>query len=530
MSGVRSGKRNLVVFSVLFTFLHLLTTCQYQKPEENSMDVKTQNNTIIPLPVSVEFSGGTFTLTSTTKIMVETGNPEILSIGRFLAGVLAPATGYEIQVLESTGLPQNGHVYLTTLGGDPALGDEGYELSVEQGGVILKAPQPVGLFRGVQTIRQLLPASIEESTTKPGPWEIPAGVIRDYPRYPWRGTMLDVSRHFFNVEDVKRFIDLLAYYKLNVFHMHLTDDQGWRLMINSWPNLAVHGGSTEVGGGAGGYYTQEVYAEIVAYAQSRYITVVPEIDLPGHTNAALSSYPELNCDGEAPALYTGTEVGFSSLCIDKEITYAFLDDVIGELAALTPGPFIHVGGDEAHATSAEDYIKFMDRIQVIVGKYGKRMIGWDEIAKSELLPTSVVQYWRPDQDRLDLKPGVEVIVSPASKAYMDMKYDPSTSLGLDWAGMINVKDGYTWDPAVKLANLTGSAILGVEAPLWSETLETINDVEYMAFPRLPGYAEIGWTPQARRNWDNYRARLASHGPRLSAMGVNYYKSPMVPWP
>jgi hexosaminidase len=322
----------------------------------------------------------------------------------------------------------------------------------------------------------------------------------------------------------------MAYYKLNRFHMHLSDDQGWRLAINSWPNLATYGGSTQVGGGSGGYYTQAEYAEIVAYAQSRYITVIPEIDMPGHTNAALASYAELNCDGKAPPLHTGTEVGFSSLCIDKEITFAFVEDVIREIAALTPGPYLHVGGDETHATSAVDYVQFIDRVQAIVQAHGKQMVGWEEIAQSDLLPSSVAQHWHSDQARTAAQQGAKVIMSPASRTYLDMKYDPSTPLGLNWAGTIDVKEAYTWDPATQVSGVSESDVLGVEAALWSETLQTIEDVEFMAFPRLPGCAEIGWSPETGRNWDEYRIRLAAHGPRLTAMGVNFYRSPLVPWP
>jgi hexosaminidase len=486
-------------------------------------------NNLIPIPELVEMKEGVFSLTSSTSIYVEAGSPEVHAIGRYLVSVAAPATGYELRVLESNERPQNGHFYLTTQDGDPALGDEGYELNVNSEGVVLKAHQPAGLFRGVSTIRQLLPSSIEADSVQPGPWEIPAGIIRDKPRYNWRGSMLDVSRHFFGVDDVKRYIDLLAYYKLNVLHMHLSDDQGWRLMIQSWPNLAHHGGSTQVGGGPGGYYTQGEYADIVAYAQDRYITIVPEIDLPGHTNSALASYPELNCDSQSPELYTGTTVGFSSLCIHKEITYKFLDDVLGELAALTPGPYIHIGGDEAHSTSPEDYLEFAGRIQEIVQTHGKAVVGWDEIAKSELLPTSVVQYWRYGEDQSTIGSGMKVIMSPASKTYIDMKYDPSTALGLEWAGTINVKEAYTWDPATQLGDSSGIEILGVEAPLWTETIETIDDIEFMTFPRLAGYAEIGWSPADHRNWDGYQSRLASHGPRLTAMGVNFYRSPLISW-
>lgn len=484
---------------------------------------------IIPKPVLVKPASGTYTLTAANNIYVEPATPELTAIGQYLADKLKPATGYALQVLPTTGAPANGNIYLTVVDGDLSLGEERYELTITADLVKLVAYRPVGLFRGVQTIRQLLPPSIESSSVQAGPWQMATGTIRDRPRFAWRGVMLDVGRHFFSVADLKRYIDLIAYYKMNIFHLHLTDDQGWRIMINSWPKLATYGGSTEVGGGSGGYYTRADYADIVAYAQSRYITVVPEIDMPGHTNAALASYPELNCDGTAPALYTGTEVGFSSLCINKDITYQFLDDVIKELAAITPGPYIHIGGDEAKATAPDDYKLFFERAQAIVRKHGKQVIGWAEIARSPLLPNSIAQYWVDDVAGEVAKQGVKVIMSPASKAYLDMKYDASTSLGLDWAGYIDLPTAYDWDPATALNSVPEGNVLGIEAPLWSETLQTIQDIEYMAFPRLPGYAEIGWSPAASRNWDEYRLRLGTHGPRLTAMGVNFYRSSQIPW-
>lgn len=231
----------------------------------------------------------------------------------------------------------------------------------------------------MQTLRQLLPAKVEKDTVQSGPWLVAGGAVTDSPRYGWRGAMLDVSRHFFTVDQVKRYIDQLALYKVNKLHLHLSDDQGWRLAIDSWPRLTTHGGSTQVGGGPGGFYTKDDYREIVRYATSRYLEVVPEIDMPGHTNAALASYADLNCDGVAPPLYTGTDVGFSSLCVGKDRTYDFVDDVIRELAALTPGRYLHIGGDEAHSTSHEDYVTFMDRVQPIVAKYGKTVMGWHQL-------------------------------------------------------------------------------------------------------------------------------------------------------
>ena len=257
---------------------------------------------LIPKPVLIKPAVGVFTLNADTRIYVDPPTPEVIAIGEYLAEKLRPATGYALPVLPKPDRLERGHIVLAVTDGDLALGEERYELAITPDQITLTAVRPVGLFRGVQTIRQLLPPDIERASIQAGPWTLPAGTITDRPRFAWRGAMLDVARHFFSVEDVKRYIDLLAYYKMNRFHLHLTDDQGWRIEIKSWPKLATYGGSTAVDGAPGGYYTQADYADLVAYAQARYITIVPEIDLPGHTNAALASYPELNCDGKAPDL------------------------------------------------------------------------------------------------------------------------------------------------------------------------------------------------------------------------------------
>jgi hexosaminidase len=483
---------------------------------------------LIPKPVSVTRGTGSFALTGETVIYVDAGNDELRAIGEYLAAQLKPATGLALKVLTTGSDPAAGNIFLT-LGTDSTLGDEGYELTISPDAVKLTGFQPAGLFRGVQTLRQLLPPAIESQTAQPGPWTIPAVTIRDYPRFAWRGAMLDVARHFFSVQDVERFIDLLAYYKMNRLHLHLTDDQGWRIEIKSWPLLAEVGGSTEAGGREGGYYAQADYAEIVEYAAARYILVVPEIDMPGHTNAAGAAYPELSCAEKAPELYTGTDVGFSLLCTRSENTYRFIDDVIGELAALTPGPYIHIGGDEALTIGEEDYQVFVARVQEIVSKHGKQVVGWEEIAQVQLLPTSIAQHWASDHARTAVQQGAKVILSPASKAYMDMKYEASTALGHDWAGYTSLQDAYVWDPGSFLQGVTETDVLGIEAPLWTETIETIDDIEFMAFPRLPGYAEIGWSPAAGRNWSEYHLRLAEHGPRLTAMQVDFFRAPEIPW-
>jgi hexosaminidase len=405
------------------------------------------------------------------------------------------------------------------LGPGEELGPEGYRLEVRSGRARIDAEGDAGRFYAEQTLQRL-----------------PAGdiTIADRPRFAWRGVMLDVARHFFGVDDVLRLIDHLAAYKLNVLHLHLSDDQGWRIAVDRWPRLAEVGGRGAVGGDPGGFYTHDDYRRIVRHAAERFVTVVPEIDTPGHTHAALCAYPEL-AGGRASDPYTGTEVGFSSLDVHAEVTYRFLGDVFGELAALTPGDFLHVGGDEAHSTSKEDYLTFMERVQPLVAAQEKRLVGWEEIASAPLGPGSVVQYWNTgnarghDLARAAAKQGAQLVMSPGDRVYLDMKYDASTPLGQSWAGFVEVRDSYDWDPATLVDGVGEEAILGVEAPVWTETLRTLRDVETMLFPRVCAVAEVAWTPQSRRDWDDFRARVAAEGPRWEAAGVAYTRSPQIDW-
>ena len=369
------------------SLLMLVMLCiQISSSAKTPTDLSKAN--IIPKPVSVTATGGYFVLKSNSDIYLRGESQELKQIGQALADKLKRSTGFGIEVITTDKTPKPGNIYLTLTENNPdsKLGDEGYELIITKKQVLLSANKPAGLFRGIQTIRQLLPAKIELTSVQKGPWKIATGTIIDYPSYSYRGAMLDVSRHFFGIEDVKKMIDYLACYKMNVLHLHLSDDQGWRIEIKSWPELTRHGGSTQVGGGNGGYYSQEQYSAIVQYAKDNYITVIPEIDMPGHTNAALASYAELNCNGKATELYTGTDVGFSTLCTSKDITYKFIDDVVKELAALTPGPYIHIGGDESHSTKRDDYIPFVNKVQEIVTAHNKQVIGWDDIAISSLKP------------------------------------------------------------------------------------------------------------------------------------------------
>jgi hexosaminidase len=519
----------------------LVFSCKESKP--TSADARVRFESIIPKPVSATMSGRTFTLRNDTKIVTRGAANELKGVANFLAEKVKPATGFDMEI--SSDEETSGAIVLAIEGGKNELGAEGYELSVEEDGIKITATSPIGLFWGVQTLRQLLPEDIEKSSSVlDGVWEIATGTIRDYPEYSWRGSMLDVARHFFTVDEVKHYIDLITFYKMNTLHLHLSDDQGWRIEIKSWPNLTKIGGLSEVGGTEGGFYTQEQYAEIVEYAASHFVTIIPEIDMPGHINAALVSYKELNpgpainrepgsSNANRPkpgVVHTGIEVGFSTLDVRKDITFKFVNDVLRELATMTPGPYLHIGGDEAAVTKKPDYIAFVNRFKEIVKANGKKMVGWEEIAQAEIDSTVIVQHWSNEEHALmAADKGAKLIFSPAKKAYLDMQYDSTTKLGLHWAAYIEVDSSYIWDPATRLAGVDPEQILGVEAPLWSETTATMDDVEYMAFPRLPGVAEVGWTNSEDRKWDDYKTRLANQSKRWKVMDINFYRSSKVAW-
>ena len=424
---------------------------------------------VIPLPASAEFTGGT-----------------------------APADAPIVTVRDAT---------------TPA---EGYRLEIGEGDIRITSSDAAGEFYARQTLAQLGPTP-------------PIGVIDDAPRFAYRGAMLDGARHFFDVSDVKRYLDDIALVKLNHLHLHLTDDQGWRIHIDSWPDLTRLGATTAVGGARGGFFTQQDYREIVDYAAERFITIVPEIDMPGHTNAAIVAYPAL---GDAPAEpYEGIEVGFSSLAIRSEDTYRFIDDVVREVAAITPGPYIHLGGDESLATTDEDFLYFIARAMSIAAKHGKTLIGWHEMGRSRELPYGTIgQYWSyltPQDGAAEhtlsfVEQGGRIILSPADVAYIDHKYDESTELGLTWAlGPTSIPSSYEWEPTAIIPGVGEEQILGVEAPMWTETLSTIEQVEAMAFPRLALIAEIAWSPKttAPRTFASVRERVAAFGEVLDRRGI-----------
>ena len=413
---------------------------------------------------------------------------------------------------------------------------ESYTLRITERGIQITAADQAGAFHARQTLAQL-----EDAGT------YPALVIEDAPRFAYRGVMLDVARHFQPVETVKAYIDHASSLKFNHFHLHLTDDQGWRIALDSRPELVEKASSTSALGDPGGHYTRADWDEIVAHAASRHMTVVPEIDVPGHTHAVGLAYPELAADpvisdgvletvetfgGGLPLPgrpYTGWAVGFSSLKHGEPAVDAFLSDVFRELAQITPGPYIHLGGDECLGTDPDDYNAFIEKVTAIVAGTGKTPIAWHEAgAAPGIHPATVGQYWNyvapePGQDAparaLANRGGL--IMSPADVAYLDMKFDADSRLGLTWArGVTTLHDAYGWEPTAILDGVGDEQILGVEAPMWAETVRDLSDIEQLAFPRIGAIAEIAWSPAARRDWAGFEARTAAAIPRWKAAGIS----------
>ena len=505
-----------------FSFLLCLLSVIFFTHCEQQIETHLEQFPLIPIANVMEETGSAFFIKDNTVLYFDEQDVDLKRTAIKLKSNWEAHTNNSLLLNE--GIPfLNSKIELIKSDFDQ---EEAYEINIDKKAIVIRASAASGFYRALTSVDQLLRFQKLSSNLN----FLPTGVIRDAPKYSYRGAMLDVSRHFFTVEEVKQYIDLLALYKINHLHLHLSDDQGWRIEIKSWPNLTEYGGRSEVGGMTGGFYTQEEYKDLVTYAQDRFITVVPEIDIPGHTNAALASYPELNCDGKTAELYTGTEVGFSTLCVDNEITFQFLDDVIREISAITPGKYFHIGGDESLSTNGEDYIVFINKTQDIVEKYGKNVMGWDEIQSSNIKPNTIAQYWADaDNATSALKKGAKVLMSPAKYAYLDMQYDSLSTYGLHWASYISIKRGYDWNPDALVEGITGENIIGIEAPLWSETISNFEELSYLAFPRLLGYAEIGWSKTEQREWDTYQKRLIEHGVLLDSMSIKYYHSPNIPW-
>lgn len=512
---------------------------------------------LIPKPVQMKRLTGEFRLTAKTRICWPPTSPEARSVAEFLAGTLRPSTTMPVALAEKA-RPAKGDIQLTTAGAPAHLGQEGYQLESTTKGVVIRANAAAGLFYGVQTLLQLLPPEIFARSASAGRvrWALPAVQIEDYPRFAWRGMHLDVSRHFFDVAFVKRYLDNLARHKMNVFHWHLTDDDGWRVEIKQFPKLTEVGAwrgehealppSYESGPQRyGGFYTQDQIREVVRYAAEQHILVVPEIDVPAHSRAAIVVYPDLLCTGDPYQFKSVQDVRANVLCPSQERTYQFLEAVFGELAELFPGPYIHVGGDErpagpweqcdrckkrmqdehlANGAALQDL--FLRRLQDFLKGRGKQIIGWDELDHPTVLQKDyTVMAWNSIEAGIAAaQRGYPVLMAPAPFNYLDLAYseDPAEP-GLRWAGVIPIEKTYACDP--KPANLpreVADRIRGVHGCLWAEMLVTPDRPDYMAYPRLCALAELGWTPQASRAWPDFWSRLSQHHfDRLDAAGIAY---------
>jgi hexosaminidase len=510
---------------------------------------------VVPVPAKIKMNAGQFVINDKTRLVLVPENNEM----KYAVGVLnrrfRQAANF---MLKTETTPTNTNEIVCKL--NPAITNvEGYKLSVQPTRIVVEAQTPQGIFYAMQTIRQLLPFQIERPFASNVSWTVPCVEIEDAPRFKHRGLHLDVARHFMPKEFVKRFIDMLAYHKMNTFHWHLTEDQGWRIEIKKYPKL------TEVGAYRnrtldgkyvsadkrkwkneryGGFYTQDDIKEVVAYAQRQFITIIPEIEMPGHALAALASYPELGCTG-GPYEVEGLWGVFNDIFCPSDKTFDFLENVLAEVMDLFPSEYIHIGGDEApkvrwkNSTLAQDLMKkeglkdehelqsyFIKRIEKFVESKGRHIIGWDEILEGGLAPNATVMSWRGEDGGIAAaKQRHDVIMSPNSHCYLDFYQANPKNEPLAIGGFLPLWKVYSYNPVP--ASLTADEakhIRGVQGNIWTEYISTTDHAEYMAFPRGAAIAEVGWSPLEKKNYVDFKARILRQFKRYDGIGWNYCKA------
>jgi hexosaminidase len=518
----------------------------------------TNNLAIIPLPQKMERRDGMFNLTADTRVYVDSSSH---ATGNFLTEQLRPSTGYPLKTstkfFDSAAI--SGGILLTTKNANTNLGPEGYELTVASNSVVIRALTQAGLFYGIQTLFQLLPPEIFSSQpTNVAHWAIPCVQIEDWPRFKWRGFLLDVSRHFFTKAEVETVLDAMALHKLNTFHWHLTDDQGWRIEIKKYPKLTQVGAwragvgfkldpksttNYDAAGRYGGFYTQDDIRDVVKYAAARHITVVPEIEMPGHSMAALAAYPEFSSNpgikipsddgGVLNGIYNPANPG----------TFTFLDDVLTEVFQLFPGKYVHIGGDEVppdawknnaecQALMKQEGLKnqaelqswFTRRMEKFVSAHGRTLIGWSEIVKGGIAQNAVVMDWIGGATEA-AKAGHDVVMSPAHYCYLDFYQTANFSNeppAQNWAGPLPLNKVYSFEPVpTDLVPELQAHILGAQGNLWSEKIPNLKHAEYMIFPRECAIAEITWSSKDSRDWDDFLRRLQIQTRRFDMQNINY---------
>ena len=540
--------RNL---KTLFGAAALAATCAVAQPV---IVAPTNVTPIIPAPAKAEAVDGNFALTNTTRILTEKAfNPE----AQLLAIRLRAATGYKIPVRSARTSVDAHDILLTTKNARPEAGTEGYDLSATDGGVVICATTPAGIFYGTESLLQLLPPEVFATNPVPGVnWQITGVQIADQPRFAWRGFMLDVSRHFYNKAEVEQVLDLMALYKLNTFHWHLVDDQGWRIEIKQYPKLTTQGAwrdgvgfgldpksttAYDQAGRYGGFYTQADIREVVAYAAARHITIVPEIEMPGHSSAALAAYPQYACPNAQIATPLKGGVFTGVYCAGNDAVFDFLGNILTEVAPLFPGKYIHIGGDEVdkanwrgcelcQARIKQEHLKneaelqswFTRRIEKIVNAHGKILVGWSEIREGGLAPSATLMDWIGGGAE-SAASGHDVVMTPTTYCYFD-HYQSTNQAAEPKAigGYLPFSQVYNFDPIPeKLAPEFQAHVLGGQANLWTEYVANFRHVEYMMFPRLGALAEDDWSPKSAHDWDSFQKRTALNEKRLEALGVNY---------
>ncbi|WP_246197889.1 beta-N-acetylhexosaminidase [Chitinophaga agrisoli] len=515
---------------------------------------------IIPEPAEITENPGEFMLDNNTALIVtgaEKDDKDLAGTVQWFTDKIAASTGYRLQQKKEAA--KSIRLEIVVNQARNRLQKEGYALEVTPTQVVIRANMAQGIFYGLQSLLQLLPPDIEADKTVTGNWPIPCVNIVDYPRFGWRGLMLDVSRHFFTKDEVKRYIDEMAKYKYNTFHWHLSDDNGWRIEIKAFPELTQKGAwrVERVGrwgtflppqpGEAtpyGGFYTQDDIREIIKYAQDRYITILPEIDVPAHSLSMITAMPNLSCTQLQYAVGPGDSLRRKNdnvLCIGNDSVYAVLDKVFTEIAALFPNPYIHIGGDEAfkgfwsncpkcRKRMDKEHLKdvnelqsyFVKRMEKMLNSKGKKLIGWDEILEGGLAPEATVMSWR------GMKGGIEaarmnhhVVMTPWDFCYLDL-YQGETAAEPPTYGICRLSDSYNYDPVPD--SVDEKFILGGQGNLWTESVNTLRHAEYMTWPRSLALAEVYWSPKAKRNWDDFITRMEAQYPRLDAAGVKYARS------
>jgi hexosaminidase len=510
---------------------------------------------IIPAPQKLELRQGSFILKPNVEILVA---PASLTTGQFLAEQLRKSTGYKVPVraVRRT-IPVTDDILLTTRWLKNGLDPESYQVLVESNLVVIRSPEDAGLFYGAQTFLQLLPPEIRSSQTVNNvEWRVPCVDIKDQPRFKWRGLMLDVSRHFFGKSEIEQLLDALAAYKINTFHWHLTDDQGWRIEIKKYPRLTQVGAwrkginfgldpkaSKAYGpdGRYGGFYTQADIREVVAYAQDRHITIVPEIEMPGHSTAALAAYPELSCTGGPFTTDTNGGIFEGIYCVGNPASGKFMEDVLSEVLPLFPGKYIHVGGDEvvthnwAKCPKCQALMKkegfkkeielesyFIRQMEKFINAHGHSLIGWSEIREGGLAQNAAIMDWIGGAVEA-ASAGHDVVMTPTGYCYFD--YYQSTNHSAEpgaIGGYLPLKQVYSLEPIpTNLPPQFQSHILGAQGNVWTEYMPSLSHVEYMAFPRLCALAEVAWSPAKPRDWDDFKRRLWIDSRRLDQLGISY---------